>query len=100
MYTVLLHFYVHTHTLVTVTQNPLTVTSAAHLDVELSQVGLSSSLVNGELLVVPAHTQEHTNTVCKYTHIAESTYKHTFKHMHTYVNISSTQSALTHMNTE
>ena len=30
------------------------VSSGAHLDVELSQVGLSSGFVNGELLVVPA----------------------------------------------
>ena len=30
------------------------VTSEAHLDVELGEVGLSSGFVNGELLVVPA----------------------------------------------
>jgi len=65
------------HTGYTYSQSADYNTSGAHLDVELSQVGLSSGLVNGELLVVPAYTQEHIYTVCMYTHIAENTYKHT-----------------------
>ena len=54
--TTYVHTYVHSCTKCATLELVLlgSVTSGAHLDVELGEVGLSSGFVNGELLVVPA----------------------------------------------